>query len=95
MEKVRKEVYEGICNVSRGVTDFERGFDELFEFMAVNPDSKTTRQFIDYHIREMGDSRLPGGMPDFGYLIGRHFVVYEWVHKEDMHAFHEYNKRLV
>lgn len=87
MEKVRKEIYEGIYIVSSGLTDFEAGFDQLFEFMAANPDSKTTRQFIDYHILEMGDPRLPGGMPHFGYLIGRHFVVYEWVHKEDRQAF--------
>jgi hypothetical protein len=94
MEKVRKEVYEGICNVSRGVTDFELGFDALFEFMAENPESKTTRRYIEYHI-EKGDPRLDDGSPDFSYLTGRRFVAEEWVHEEDMNSFGEYNKRLV
>ncbi len=59
------DVYEGICNVSRGVTDFELGFDALFGFMAENPESKTTRRYIEYHILEMGDPRLPDGRPFF------------------------------
>ena len=89
------DVYEGICNVSRSVTDLELGFDRLFEFMAENPESKTTRRYIEYHILEMGDPRLPGGMPDFTYLIGKPFVAEYWVNEEDMNSFVEYNKRLV
>ncbi len=87
------DVYEGICNVAKSdSTDFNIGFDVLFQFMKENPDSKTTEEFIEYQILEMGDPRLPDGRPFFAYLIGKPFVAEDWVHKEDMHAFHEYIK---
>ena len=82
-----REIYEEICMVSCGVTDFVAGFDRLFEFMAENPDSNTTRRFIDYHLLEMGDPRDSNGKPLFTYLIGRRFFVYDWVSKEDLQEF--------
>jgi len=45
------DVYEGICSVAKSdSTDFNIGFDVLFQFMKENPDSKTTEEFIEYHI---------------------------------------------
>jgi len=87
------DVYEGICCVARSdSTDLNIGFDVLFQFMKENPDSKTTRQFIEYHIIDMGDPRLPDGRPCFAYLIAKPFVAEYWVDEEDMDAFHEYIK---
>jgi len=84
------EIYEEICMVSCGVTDFEAGFDRLFEFMAENPDSETTKGFIEYHIDVMQAPKTDDGRPEFTYLIGKSFVPEEWVSGGDMYAFHEY-----
>jgi len=86
------DVYEGICKVARRCTDFYSGYDVLFAFMCDHPEARTAKEFMEYHISEMGDPRLPDGMPFFAYLIGKPFVAENWVHKEDMHAFHEYIK---
>ena len=84
------DVYEGICNVAKSDTDFDVGFDRLFRFMCDRPYSTTTRSFVDYHIYEMGDPRLPDGRPEFTYLIGKHFIVDDWVSQEDVEAFMKY-----
>lgn len=86
------DVYEGICKVARSCTDFYSGYDVLFAFMCDHPEARTTKEFMEYHISERGDPRLPDGMPDFSYLIGKHFLVEDWVSQGDMHAFHEYIK---
>ena len=83
------EVYEAICHVSKIDTDFDIGFDHLFQFMCDRPYSRTTKEFIEYHISEMGDPRLPGGVPEFTYLIGKHFTVDDWVSQEDVDVFFE------
>jgi len=80
------EVYEAICSVCGGNTDFDLGFDVLFEFMCENPGSATTKEFIKFHREVMGDPRLEDGRPEFTYLIGRKFDIV-WVHKEDIDAF--------
>jgi len=90
MEKGMKEVYEAICHVSKIDTDFDGGFDVLFEFMKENPESKTTRDFVQYHIYEMGAPRLLDGRPEFTYLIGKHFTVEDWVSQEDVDVFMKY-----
>ena len=92
MATMMNDVYEAICNVSKIDTDFDRGFDILFEWMCDHPYSTTTRKFVEYHI-EMGDPRLPDGRPEFTYLIGKRFIVDDWVSQEDMYAFHEYVNR--
>ncbi len=84
------DIYEAICSVSLRSTDFYVGFDILFQFMAENPTRETTKDFIQYHIEEMGDPRLPDGRPQFTYLIGKPFVPEDWVSEGDMYAFHEY-----
>ena len=90
MNDVQLAIYESICEVAGMNTDFEIGFDVLFKFMGANPYSKTTRQFIDYHIREIGAPRLEDGRPDFTYLICRHFAVEDWVSQEDVEEFMKY-----
>jgi len=80
------DVYEAICQVSKSVTDFEGGFDVLFEFMCEHPGSATTREFIRFHRQVMGDPSLEDGRPEFTYLIGRKFDIV-WVHKEDLWPF--------
>lgn len=84
------DVYEAICSVSLSNTDFYLGFDSLFEFMCDHPESETTRGFIQYHVSDMGDPRLENGKPEFTYLIGRRFILEEWVDKEDRYRFNEY-----
>jgi len=85
------EVYKGICNVAKSDTDFYLGFDSLFQFMCDHPESATRKEFIEYHISEMGDPRLADGSPEFTYLIGRHWSVDDWVSQEDVDAFfHKY-----
>ena len=93
MATMMNDVYEGICNVAKSDTDFDVGFDRLFQFMCDHPESATTKEFIEYHISEMGDPRLPDGRPEFTYLIGKHLSVDDWVSQEDMYAFHEYVNR--
>ena len=85
-----KEVYEAICELANRNTDFEIGFDHLFEFMAENPGSETTKGFIEYHVYVMQAPKTHDGRPEFTYLIGKHFDVEDWVDKEDMNAFFEY-----
>lgn len=88
---VGNDIYEGICTVARSdSTDFELGFDRLFEFMCDHPGSATTKEFMEYHISEMGDPRLADGRPEFTYLIGKHFTVEDWVSQEDVDVFHKY-----
>lgn len=89
MEEVQEKIYEAICRVASQETFFYVGFDMLFEFMCQNPYSTTTRNFIEYHI-QIGDPRLDDGMPCFGYLIGRKFILRDWVSEEDIEAFCEF-----
>ena len=44
------DVYEAICSVACGSTDFDVGFDSLFEFMKEHAQSTTTKRFIAYHM---------------------------------------------
>jgi hypothetical protein len=93
MEKVINGVYEAICSVANTNTDFDIGFDFLFEFMSENPESETTKGFIGYHIEEMRDPRLPDGKPEFSYLIGKDFIAEHWISEKDMKKFIEYLKK--
>lgn len=89
--KVEEMVLEGIAKIARdGNTDFESGFDRLFEFMAENPERQTTKNFISFHIVEMNSPVLEDGTPDFTYLVGEKFVAEDWVNEDDMEAFQEY-----
>jgi len=89
--KVEEMVLKGIAKIAQhGNTDFESGFDRLFEFMAENPERQTTKNFISFHIFDMDSPMLEDGDPDFTYLIGRNFIAEEWVHEEDMKDFLEY-----
>jgi hypothetical protein len=84
------DIYEAICNVAKSDTDFYVGFDSLFQFMCDHPEATTTKEFIEYHISEIGDPRLPDGRPEFTYLIGRVFNLEDWVDKEERDQFNEY-----
>jgi len=94
-----KQVLEAICEIASWKnTDFDEGFDVLFGFMATHPDSKTTRQFIEYHLEiaynvNRDRAVLDDGSPSFVYLIGRNFRPHEWVADEDMEAFQKYALR--
>ena len=92
MENVKevKEVYEAICELANRNTDFEIGFDHLFEFMAENPGSETTKGFIQYHVYVMQAPKTHDGRPEFTYLIGKPFVPEQWVSEVEMYAFQEY-----
>ena len=90
MIKMINDVCEAICSVCGGNTDFDVGFDVLFEFMCDHPEAITTKNFIEYHIYEMGDPRLADGSPEFTYLIGRHWSVDDWVSQEDVDVFQKY-----
>ena len=85
-----EDVYEGICQVSKMNTDFDVGFDVLFEFMCEHPGCRTTREFIRFHRQVMGDPSLEDGRPEFTYLIGRKFDIEFWVHEEDIDAFMQF-----
>jgi len=87
---VGNDIYGAICSVCGGNTDFDVGFDVLFEFMCDHPEAITTKNFIEYHIYEMGDPRLADGSPEFTYLIGRHWSVDDWVSQEDVDVFQKY-----
>ncbi len=87
MTKEEKTVLKGIMKVAQEVTDFDIGFDRLFGFMAENPESRTTKDFIDYHIVE---KNFPS---DFTYLIGKEFVAEHWINEDDMEAFQAYCKK--
>ena len=89
---VGNDIYGAICSVCGGNTDFDVGFDVLFEFMCDHPEAITTKNFIEYHIYEMGDPRLADGRPEFTYLIGKHFIVDDWVSEEERYAFIEFAK---
>lgn len=89
---VGNDIYEGIYSVCCGNTDFDVGFDVLFEFMCDHPEAITTKNFIEYHIYEMGDPRLADGRPEFSYLIGKRFDPGDWVSEKDMYEFQEYIK---
>lgn len=95
MNDVYNEVYEGICSVAKSGTDFEVGFESLFDFMCDHPEATSTKEFIEYHISEMGDPRLPDGRPCFAYLIGRHFSVANWVSQEDVDQFNKYYRDIL
>jgi hypothetical protein len=88
--KEEKRVLEGIVKVAQGDTDFESGFDCLFGFMAENPKSSTTRDFINYHIIEMNSPGIESGDPDFTYIIGKEFIADHWVNKEDLDKFQKF-----
>jgi len=91
--KVEEMVLEGIAKIAQhGNTDFESGFDRLFEFMAENPESRTTKDFIAFHIVDMNSPTLEDGTPDFTYLVGEKFVAEDWVNKDDMEAFQAHVK---
>lgn len=87
--KEEKTVLKGIMKVAQEVTDFESGFDRLFDFMAENPESRTTKNFISYHIDEMNFPVTKNGEPDFTYLIGKEFIAEHWVDEDDMKAYVE------
>lgn len=85
-----RKVFESIVKIAQGNTDFDIGFDNLFRFMAKNPDSATTRGFIEYHRVEMNDPKTPKGDADFTYLIGKEFVAEHWVNEDGMDKFQEF-----
>lgn len=85
-----RKVFESIVKIAQGNTDFDIGFDNLFRFMAKNPDSATTRGFIEYHRVEMNDPKTPKGDADFTYLIGKEFIAEHWVAAEDLDKFQEF-----
>lgn len=88
--KEEKTVLNGIMKVAQETTDFDRGFDHFFRFMAKNPDSATTRGFIEYHRVEMNDPKTPKGDADFTYLIGKDFIDEYWIDEEDFEKFQEF-----
>lgn len=83
-------MYETIVAVSKENTDFDLGFDHLFRFMAEWPESHTTKGFINYHVDEMNSPTTNDGEPEFTYLVGREFVLEQWVSEEDIEAFQEW-----
>jgi hypothetical protein len=85
-----KMVLESIMKVAQENTDFDIGFDNLFRFMAKNPDSATTRGFIEYHRVEMNDPKTPKGDADFTYLIGMGSIDENWVAAEDLDKFQKF-----
>ena len=87
--KEEKTVLKGIMEVAQETTDFDIGFDRLFGFMAENPESRTTKDFINFHIIEMNSPATESG-PDFTCLIGKEFVAEHWVNEDDMEAFQAY-----
>lgn len=93
MTKEEKTVLKGIMEVAQEVTDFDIGFDRLFGFMAENPESSTTKDFISFHIIDMNSPSLESGDPDFTYLIGKEFIAEHWVATEDLEAFQAYCKK--
>lgn len=93
MTKEEQKILEGIMKVATEVTDFDVEFDWLFGFMAENPESQTTKDFIDFHITEMNSPKLENGEPTFTYLIGKEFIHNHWVNIEDMPAFRAYLKK--
>jgi hypothetical protein len=88
--KKGKRVLKGITKVAQETTDFDIGFDNLFQFMVKNPDSATTRGFIEYHRVEMNDPKTPKGDADFTYLIGKEFIAEHWINQDDMEKFQEF-----
>jgi len=88
--KEEKTVLKGIMKVAQEVTDFDSGFDRLFGFMAENPKSRTTKDFICFHIIEMNSPALDSGDPDFTYLVGKEFAAEHWINEDDMEAFQAY-----
>ncbi len=84
-----KMVLESIVKIAQRNTDFDIGFDRLFGFMAENPESRTTKDFINYHIIDMNSPALESG-PDFTYLIGKDFIAEHWVAAEDLEKFQEF-----
>jgi len=92
LESTDEWLLEQIRQVANDQTDFDIGFDHLFRFMAENPDSATTREFIEYHRVEMNDPKTPKGDADFTYFIGKEFVAEHWVAAEDLEAFQAYWK---
>ena len=93
MTKNEKRIYDCIVKVAGKNTDFQIGFDHLFGFMAENPESETTIDFIDFHEREYDDPVLKNGEADFTYLISQEFFPEDWVNKKDMPAFRKYVHR--
>ena len=85
-----RKVFESIVKIAQRNTDFDIRFDNLFRFMAKNPDSATTRGFIEYHRVEMNDSKTPKGDVDFTYLIGKDFIVEHWVDEKDLDKFQKF-----
>jgi len=67
--------------------DFEIGFYCLFEFIANNPNSKTAKEFIKYHINTMNNPVLENGEPDLTYLFGKELIIEEWVHESEQEKF--------
>ena len=84
MKNTKKWLLNQITQVANSDTNFEKGFDVLFRFMAKNPESETTQRFIDYHILEKNNPKTPKGEADFTYLIGKRFDPDEWVADEDV-----------
>ncbi len=86
----QKTVLKGIMKAAQETTDFESGFDCLFGFMAENPESRTTKNFINFHIIEMNSPAIENGEPEFTYLIGKDFIADHWVDKEDFDKFQKF-----
>ena len=84
------KVLKGIMKVAQETTDFESGFDRLFGFMAENPESRTTKDFISFHIIEMNSPSIESGEPEFTYLIGKDFIADHWVDEEDFDKFQKF-----
>jgi len=83
----RKNIYDAIVSVSQGDTDFQEGFDWLFYFMAKNPESETTKNFISYHIVEQNSPLTDDGEPCFTYLINKEFILEDWVEENEIDDF--------
>jgi hypothetical protein len=58
--------------------------------MAENPESKTTKLFLEYHEIEMDSPVTGSGKPCFTYLIGERFIPEDWVAEEDLAIFQAY-----
>lgn len=87
---LERKIFESIVKIARGNTDFESGFDCLFGFMAKNPESETTKRFIEYHIEEKNNPKTPKGDADFTYLIGKEFIAEHWINEDDMDKFQKF-----
>lgn len=68
-------------------SDLDLGFDIFLEFMVNNPESETSKSFVEYHEECNSPVCSDGVTPCFTYLIGKEFLVSDWVADEDIPKF--------